>query len=140
MAVYCHPAYLIYMHHFCHEVMGPDAMILVFWMLSFKPIFSLSSFTFIKMFFSSSLLSAIRVVSSAYLILNEWCKIENVVNLKTGLLGFSLNPYLTYNIMRKSGLEEAQAGTRIAGRNINNLRYTDISVYVYIYIYIYIPT
>ena len=31
-----------------HEVMGPDAMILVFWMLSFKPTFSLSSFTFIK--------------------------------------------------------------------------------------------
>ena len=25
----------------CHEVMGPDAMILVFWMLSFKPAFSL---------------------------------------------------------------------------------------------------
>ena len=25
------------------EVMGPDAMILVFWMLSFKPTFSLSS-------------------------------------------------------------------------------------------------
>ena len=35
----------------CHEVMGPDAMILVFWMLSFKPTFSLSSFTFIKRFF-----------------------------------------------------------------------------------------
>ena len=105
--------------------MGPDAMILVFRMLSFKPFFSLSSFTFIKMFFSSSLLSAIRAVSSAYLILNEWCKIENVVNLKTGLLGFSLNPYLTYNIMGKSGLEEAQAGIRITGRNINNLRYTD---------------
>ena len=32
----------------CHEVMGPDAMILVFWMLNFKPAFSLSSFTFIK--------------------------------------------------------------------------------------------
>ena len=46
--------------------MGPDAMILVFWMLSFKPTFSLSSFTFIKMLFSSSL-SAIRVVSSVYL-------------------------------------------------------------------------
>ena len=29
----------------CHEVMGLDAMILVFWMLSFKPTFSLSSFT-----------------------------------------------------------------------------------------------
>ena len=32
----------------CHEVMGPDAKILVFWMLSFKPTFSVSSFTFIK--------------------------------------------------------------------------------------------
>ena len=32
----------------CHEVMGLDAMILVFWMLSFKPTFSVSSFTFIK--------------------------------------------------------------------------------------------
>ena len=31
----------------CHEVMGPDAMILVFWMLSFKPPFPLSSFTLI---------------------------------------------------------------------------------------------
>ena len=35
----------------CHEVMGPDAMILVSWMLSFKPTFSLSSFTFIKRLF-----------------------------------------------------------------------------------------
>ena len=49
-----------------HEVMWPDAMILVFWMLIFKATFSLSSFTFIKWLFSS-LLSAIRVVSSAYL-------------------------------------------------------------------------
>ena len=32
----------------CYEVMGLDAMILVFWMLSFKPTCSLSSFTFIK--------------------------------------------------------------------------------------------
>ena len=50
-----------------HEVMGPDAMILVFWILSFQPTFSLSSFTFIKRLFSSSLLFAIRMVSSAYL-------------------------------------------------------------------------
>ena len=27
--------------------------------------------------------------------------------------------------MRNTGLEEAQAGSKIAGRNINNLRYTD---------------
>ena len=50
-----------------HEVMGPDAMILVFWMLSFKPTFSLSSFTFIKKLFSSSSLSVVRVLSSACL-------------------------------------------------------------------------
>ena len=51
----------------CHEVMGPDAMILVFWMLSFKLTFSLSTSTFIKRLFSSSSFSAIRLVSSAYL-------------------------------------------------------------------------
>ena len=51
----------------CHEVMGLDAMILVFWMLSFKPTYSLSSFTFIKRLCSPSSLSAMRVVSSAYL-------------------------------------------------------------------------
>ena len=43
----------------CHEGIGPDAMILVSQMLSYKPTFSLSSFTFIKRLFSSSL-SAIR--------------------------------------------------------------------------------
>ena len=43
-----------------------DAMILVFWMLSFKPAFSVSSFTLIKSLFSSSH-SAIWMVSSAYL-------------------------------------------------------------------------
>ena len=40
----------------CHEVIGPDAMILVFWMLSFQPTFSLSLFIFIKRLFRSSLL------------------------------------------------------------------------------------
>ena len=54
----------------CHEVMGADAMdtmILVFWMLGFKLGFWLFSFTIIKRPFSSSLFSAIRMVSSAYL-------------------------------------------------------------------------
>ena len=45
----------------CHEVIGPGAMILVFWMLSCKPTFSLSYFTFIKRVFSSSSISAIGV-------------------------------------------------------------------------------
>ena len=58
---YCFPSV-------CHEVLGPDAMILVFecWILS-QLFHSPSSFTFIKRLFSSSLLPAIRVVSSAYL-------------------------------------------------------------------------
>ena len=34
------------------------------------------------------------------------------------------NLYAEY-IMRNGGLEEAQAGIKVAGRNINNLRYTD---------------
>ena len=51
----------------CHEVMRPDAMIFVFQMFSFKPAFSLFFFTVIKRLFSSSSLSAIRVVSYAYL-------------------------------------------------------------------------
>ena len=51
----------------CCEVMGLDATILVFWVLNFKSPFSLSSFTFIKRLFSSSLLSAIKMVSSMYL-------------------------------------------------------------------------
>ena len=41
----------------CHEVMGPGAMILVFWMLSFKPPFSFSSFTLI---FSSETSSPLK--------------------------------------------------------------------------------
>ena len=51
----------------CHEVIGQDAAILVFWMLSLKSTFSLSSFTFIKRLFSSSSHSAIRVGSSTKL-------------------------------------------------------------------------
>ena len=51
----------------CHEMMGLDAMMLVFWMLSFKPTFSFCFYTFFKRLFSSSSLSAIRVLSSGYL-------------------------------------------------------------------------
>ena len=56
-----------------HEVMGPDAMIFVFWMLSLRPAFSLSSFTYIKRLFSSSSLSAIRVVVAAAAKLLQLC-------------------------------------------------------------------
>ena len=40
--------------------------------------------------------------------------------------GCILSPCLfNLYIMRNSGLEEAQAGIKIAGRNLNNLRYAD---------------
>ena len=43
--------------------------------------------------------------------------------------GYILSPclfnYYAEYIMRNAGLEEAQAGIKIAGRNINNLRYAD---------------
>ena len=70
-----------------HEVMRPDAIILVFWMLSFKTNFSLSSFTFIKRLFSS-LLSAIRVVSSA-LLMWFW-----------NLIHYSLGKYCLHDLCR----------------------------------------
>ena len=47
--------------------MGPQAVILVFFILSLKLALSLSSFTLIKRLFSFSALSAIRVVLAAYL-------------------------------------------------------------------------
>ena len=51
----------------CNKVIGPDAMIFVFWMLRCKPASSLSYLSFIKRLFSSSLLSVIRAVLPAYL-------------------------------------------------------------------------
>ena len=41
-----------------------------------------------------------------------------------GIKSCLFNLYAEY-IMRKAGLEETQAGIKIAGRNINNLRYAD---------------
>ena len=70
----------------CHEVMGWDAMLLVFWMLNFKPPFSFYSFTFINRLHSSSSLSTIKVISSAYLwLLRLW-----TLFLQSGSMPFSL--------------------------------------------------
>ena len=47
--------------------------------------------------------------------------------------GYILSPcLLTYAeyIMRNAGLEEAQAGIKTAGRNINNFRYTDDTIFM----------
>ena len=48
--------------------------------------------------------------------------------------GFILSPclfnfYAEY-IIRNTGLDEAQAGIKIAGRNVNNLRYTDDTTFI----------
>ena len=152
-----------------HEVMGLDIMILAFWMLSFKPAFSLPSFTFIRRFFSSPSLSTIRVVSSAYLempdhltclLRNLYSDQEATVRTKYGnmdcilsiyicvyIYGYCIlspayltymqsmyivtrlfNLYAEYN-MWNAGLDETQAGIKIAGRNINNL---SLSVWLYL--------
>ena len=64
----------------CHGVMGLVAVIFIFRMLSFKPAFSLFSFTFIKRLFSSSSLSATRVVIC----------ISEVIDISPGNLDSSL--------------------------------------------------
>ena len=75
----------------CHEVMGPDAMVLVFWMLSFKPTFSLFSFTFFKRLFSSSVRVSQYKKSSSKRIYSK----EAVRNVEKDYFGkaFDLNSY-----------------------------------------------
>ena len=54
----------------------------------------------------------------------EWFQIGKGVCLGCILSPCLFNLYAEY-IMRNAGLEEAQAGIKIAGRNISNLRYAD---------------
>ena len=54
----------------------------------------------------------------------DWFQIEQKVRQGCILSSCLLNLYAEY-IRRNSGLEEAQAGIKIAGRNINHLRYAD---------------
>ena len=54
----------------------------------------------------------------------DWFQIRKGVCQGCILLPYLLNLYAGY-IMRNAGLEETQAGNKIAGRNINNLRYAD---------------
>ena len=54
----------------------------------------------------------------------DWFQIRNGVRQGCILSPCLLNLYAEY-IMRNAGLEEAQAGIKIAGRNTNNLRYAD---------------
>ena len=76
----------------CHEAMGPYVMIFFFFlMFTFKPAFSFFSFTYIKRLFSSSSLSAIRVVSFAYLRL--------LIFLPTNLIPACYSSSLAFHMM-----------------------------------------
>ena len=96
----------------CHEVMEPDAMILIFWMLSFKPAFSVSSFTLIKRLFSSSSLSAIRVASSAYLRLLIFLPHEQYEKAKSFLPKMSIY-FFNFTSGNRNFLEQFWIGTAI---------------------------
>jgi len=54
----------------------------------------------------------------------DWFQTGKGVHQGCVLSSYLFNFYAEY-IMRNAGLEEAQAGLKIAGRNINNLRYLD---------------
>ena len=54
----------------------------------------------------------------------DWFQIGKEVHQGCILSPCLFNLYAEY-ILRNAGLDEAQAGIKIAGRNINNLRYAD---------------
>ena len=83
---HCFPIYLPWSDGTgCHDLS-------FFWMLSFTPALSLSSFAFIKMFFSSSSLSAIRVVSFAYEVIDI-----SPSNLDSGLC--FIQPSISHDVL-----------------------------------------
>ena len=57
----------------------------------------------------------------------DWFQIGKGVHQGCVLSPCLFNLYAEY-VMRNAGLEEAQAGFKIAGRNINNLRYADTTL------------
>ena len=64
------------------------------------------------------------VFSKICYLLNHWFQIGKGVRQGCILSPCLFNLYAEY-IMRNAGLEEAQGGIKIAGKNINNLRYAD---------------
>ena len=54
----------------------------------------------------------------------DWFQIRKGVHQGCILSPYLFNLYAEY-VMRNAKLDEAQAGIKIAGRNINHLRYTD---------------
>ena len=65
-----------------------------------------------------------RVGGSLSVAMSAWDLLKEVDNISTIVWSQANNLYAEY-IMRNAGLEEAQARIKIAGTNINNLRYAD---------------
>ena len=80
--------------------MGPDAMILIFWILSFKTTFSLSSFIFIKRILSYCWLSARMVLSSAHLRLLIYVPAIFIPACASSILAF-FNMYSSYKLNKQ---------------------------------------
>ena len=59
----------------------------------------------------------------------DWFKIGKGLRQDYILSPFLFNFYAEY-IMQNAGLDEAQAGIKTAGRNINNLRYVDDTTFM----------
>ena len=59
----------------------------------------------------------------------DWFKIGSGVHQDCTLSPCLFDLYAEY-IMRNAGLDEAQAGIKITGRNINNLRYADDTILI----------
>ena len=92
--------------------MGPDAMIFIFWMLSFKPTFSLSTFTFIKRLYSKVIyleLTKARTVliSCVTALIGFWVQISlkiSIWSLKATVLGLWISALRFWTIRAASSV------------------------------------
>ena len=76
-----------------------------------------------------TLLSFVLYLTVLYLPLCILSCLGSKISRRSGLLVWVLQLIISlWQIMRNEGLEEAQAGIKIAGRNINNLRYADDTI------------
>ena len=77
--------------------------------------------------------AAVHGVEKRWTWLNDWTELNETADwfqIRKGvrqgcILSLCLFNLYAEHIMRNAGLEEAQAGIKIAGRNINNLKYAD---------------
>jgi hypothetical protein len=94
----------------CHKVMGTGCHNLKFSeMLSFKPTFSLSYFTLIKRLFSSSLPSAIRLVSPC---IKGWCHLISWSQLYFNLKNIG-KKYRRWKKMHQNANDNYLSGVKI---------------------------